>query len=122
MVTIGERIKRRRNELKWSQRELSDRMGYGNHSTITKIEAGKVDIPQSRIVQFADVLGVSVAYLMGWEESIQKKPVEMAEIHVEMIRDEDLMEMLPDFWKLDKREKQIVKNLVHDMAEEKTEA
>ena len=58
-MTIGERIKARRNELKLSQRELSDKMGYSNHSTIGKIENGKVDIPQSRIVQFAEVLGVS---------------------------------------------------------------
>lgn len=68
-MTIGERIKARRNELMLSQRDLCEKMGYSNHSTIGKIEAGKVDIPQSRIVQFADVLGVSIAYLMGWEES-----------------------------------------------------
>ncbi len=67
-MTIGERIKRRRNELHLSQRDLSNMMGYSNHSTIGKIETGKVDIPQSRIVQFANVLGVSIAYLMGWEE------------------------------------------------------
>lgn len=66
-MTIGERIKERRKELKWSQRELSDKMGYSNHSTITRIEADKVDIPQSRIIQFADVLGVSMAYLLGVE-------------------------------------------------------
>ena len=71
-MNIGERIKQRRKELRWSQRELSNRMGYQNHSTITKIEAGKVDIPQSRIVQFAEVLGTTPAYLMGWEEE-QKK-------------------------------------------------
>lgn len=66
-MTIGERIKERRKELNWSQRELSNKMGYSNHSTITRIEAGKVDIPQSRIIQFANVLGVSVAYLLGIE-------------------------------------------------------
>lgn len=74
-MTIGERIKARRNELKLSQRELCQKMGYSNHSTIGKIEAGKVDIPQSRIVQFAEVLGVSVAYLMGWEENNTEQQV-----------------------------------------------
>ena len=68
-MTIGERIRARRNELMMSQRELCDKMGYSNHSTIGKIETNKVDIPQSRIVQFAEVLGVSVAYLMGWDET-----------------------------------------------------
>lgn len=71
-MTIGERIKRRRNELHLSQRDLSNMMGYSNHSTIGKIETGKVDIPQSRIVQFANVLGVSIAYLMGWEDDQDK--------------------------------------------------
>ena len=56
-MKIGEKIKHRRIELGWSQRELARRMGYGNHSTVTKIESGQVDIPQSRIVQFAEVLG-----------------------------------------------------------------
>ena len=68
-MSIGEKIKQKRQELKWSQRELSDKMGYSNHSTIARIESGKVDIPQSRIVQFAEVMGTSVAYLMGWEET-----------------------------------------------------
>ena len=121
-MTIGDRIKARRNELQWSQRELSDRMGYQNHSTITKIEAGKVDIPQSRIVQFAEVLNVSVAHLMGWEEKIEAKPVEMAERHFEMVMDEDLNDLFEDFKRLNVREKKIVKDLAHSLAETKTEA
>ena len=71
-MTIGERIRERRNELMMSQRDLCEKMGYSNHSTIGKIETNKVDIPQSRIIQFAEVLGVSVAYLMGWDEEIKK--------------------------------------------------
>lgn len=66
-MKIGERIKQRRQELQWSQRDLAERMNY-NHSTITRIESGKIDIPQSRVVRFSEVLGVSIAYLMGWEE------------------------------------------------------
>lgn len=66
---IGERIRNRRLELEWSQRELARRMNYSNNSTIAKIEQGKVEVVQSKIVQFASVLGVSVPYLMGWEDS-----------------------------------------------------
>lgn len=66
-MNIGEKIKHRRKELRWSQRDLAERMGY-NHSTITRIETGKIDIPQSRIVQFAEVLNTDVVYLMGQEE------------------------------------------------------
>lgn len=67
-MTIGKRIKARREELHLSQRELSDKMGYSNHSTLGKIERGLVDVTQSKVVKFSEVLGVSVAYLMGWEE------------------------------------------------------
>ena len=120
-MTIGQRIKARRNELKLSQRELCEKMGYSNHSTIGKIETGKVDIPQSRIVQFAEVLGVSVAYLMGWEEEIKKNPKETAELHYEMIMDEDLAEIFRDLQFLDARERKIVKDLAHSLAETKKE-
>ena len=71
-MKIGERIKQKRQELNWSQRELAARMKY-DHSTITRIEKGTIDIPQSRVVQFSNVLGVSIAYLMGWEDE-EKNP------------------------------------------------
>ena len=66
-IKIGERIKARRQELKISQRELATRMGYTDHTTITRIEAGKVDPPQSRIAQFAKALGTTPGHLMGWD-------------------------------------------------------
>ena len=40
-----------------------------------KIETGKVDLPQSKVIQFAEVLGVSVAYLMGWEDQQKENPI-----------------------------------------------
>ena len=72
-MKIGERIKERRTELGWSQRDLASKMGYNHHSTVARIEAGSVDIPQSRIVKFAEVLGVSLAYLMDWEDTEKEK-------------------------------------------------
>ena len=71
-MTIGKRIKERREELRLSQRDLAEKMNYTNHSTIGKIERGQVDVSQTRIVQFAEVLGTSVSYLMGWEEETKK--------------------------------------------------
>lgn len=72
-MKIGEKIRERRKELMWSQRELAEKMGY-NHSTITRIETGKIDIPQSRILQFADVLHTDISYLMDWGEEHSEKP------------------------------------------------
>ena len=77
-MKIGEKIKQRRTELRWSQRDLAEKMGY-NHSTITRIETGKIDIPQSRILQFAEVLNTDVAYLMDWEEEKLDQEDELSE-------------------------------------------
>ena len=79
-MSIGSRIKEKRIERGWSQRELAAKMNYSNHSTIGKIETDKVDIPQSRVVQFANVLGTSIAYLMGWEEDEKKGQPEASEL------------------------------------------
>lgn len=65
---IGEQIKKRRIQLSMSQEELARRMGYRHKSSINKIELGKNDIPQSKIVRFAQVLQTTVPYLMGWED------------------------------------------------------
>ena len=55
-------------------------MNYSNHSTIGKIESGKVDIPQSRIVQFAEVLHTDVAFLMGWNDETNGQAIKDSEL------------------------------------------
>ena len=55
-MTTGEKIKQRRVELGWSLRELAKRMGYANQSTVSRIEKGEIDIPQSKVVKFAEVM------------------------------------------------------------------
>jgi len=116
-MNIGERIRVKRVALGWSLRELSDRMGYANHSTVQRIEKGTVDIPQSKIEKFSEVLNVPVSYLMGWDEKIEEKPKEMAELHFEILMDEDISDIFDDFKKLDKTKRKIVKDLVHSLAE-----
>ena len=68
MSTIGSNISRIRRELGLTQEDLAKLMGYKSKSTINKIELGINDIPQSKIVQFAQVLGTTPAELMGWKE------------------------------------------------------
>jgi transcriptional regulator with XRE-family HTH domain len=68
MSTVGENIFMLRKKLGWTQEELANMMGYKSKSTINKIEMGINDIPQSKIAQFAEVLGTTPAHLMGWKE------------------------------------------------------
>ena len=69
MISLYSKIKALREEKGWSQQELAEKMGYTSRTTIAKIEAGKVDISQSKIVQFAEVLNTTPAYLMGWDDA-----------------------------------------------------
>ena len=110
-MKIGEKIKQRRNELGWSQRELASKMGYNNNSTITRIESGKVDIPQSRIVQFADVMGVTVAYLMDWEE-VQKNNDIITDAIARMRSDDEFLSVVGGLLPLDHEKLSAVKQLL----------
>lgn len=65
---IGDRIKQRRLDLGMSQQELADAMGYTSKSTINKIEVGKNDVSQSKVVKFASVLKTTPSFLMDWED------------------------------------------------------
>ena len=121
-MNIGLRMKQRRKELKMSADELARRLGK-DRSTVYRYEKGDIEnLPLDILEPIAAALSTTPAYLMGWEDEIKKKPAEMAELHFEIAMDEDFVEMFPDFQKLDKREKQIVKNLAHSLAEAKTEA
>jgi transcriptional regulator with XRE-family HTH domain len=86
---IGAKIKERRLSLGWSQRELATKMGYKNHSVIARIESGAVDLPQSRVGQFAQVLGVTPAYLLGMiSKDESEKNDQLAKLIVRMRTDE----------------------------------
>lgn len=68
MISLYSNIKSRRIELGMSQEELAHKVGYTDRTSIAKIEAGKVDIPQSKIIAFAKALNISAADLMGWDD------------------------------------------------------
>lgn len=76
MSTVGENILCMRKRLGWTQEELATKMGYKSKSTINKIELGINDIPQSKIVKFAEVLGTTPAHLMGWNNEEPLSPEE----------------------------------------------
>lgn len=67
METIYDRIKKLRNDFGWSQEELAKKVGYAEKTSIAKIEAGKVDLPQSKIVAFAKALNTTTTYLLDGE-------------------------------------------------------
>ena len=67
-MELHENIKALRTSRGWSQQHLADLAGYGDRSSIAKIESGKVDLPRSKIAEFARIFGVTPAYLMGYSD------------------------------------------------------
>ena len=67
-MDMYERIKKLRIKLGMSQDELAEKVGYTNRSSIGKVEAGAVDLSQSKILAFAKALNTTPQYLMGFED------------------------------------------------------
>ncbi|MFV0479325.1 MAG: LexA family protein [Anaerorhabdus sp.] len=71
MESIYAKIKRLRLEKGISQGDLADATGYTSRSSIAKIEAGDVDLPQSKIQLFAKALKVTPQFLLGLSDTTE---------------------------------------------------
>ena len=113
MTKFGERIRKIRIELGMTQEELATRMGYSSKSTITKIEQGTRDIPQNKIVKFADALGTTPAVLMGWvKEEEGKKNDVLRDIVNKLREDEGLLSMVDKLSKLSPEKRHAVQSII----------
>lgn len=61
---IGNNIRRARELKGLTQDELAKRMGYKSRSTIARIENGDNDVSQSKLKKFAEILDVSIDFLL----------------------------------------------------------
>ena len=67
-MEVGERIRKRREELNMTQDELALKVGYTSRSSIAKIEANANGVVQSKLNILAEALQTTPAYLLGWED------------------------------------------------------
>lgn len=111
-TNIGYRIKERRLELRLTQEELAARMGYKSKSAINKIELGINDVSQSKVKRFAEVLDVSVAYLMNWHED----PEDLADLAASILQDPKLLVMIEKFRSLAASDQKAVRAMVDALA------
>lgn len=111
--TIGARIKARRQELKMTQRELAARLGYTDHTTVTRIESGKTDPPQSRLAQIAKVLDVTPGYLMGWSEKPAEELQDMGAMAAQVLADPDVLEMVKAYTAMDETDRAAIRNYMN---------
>lgn len=62
-------IRKRRQELGMTQAELAEKCGYSDHTTISGIENGKVDISVGKLYEIAKALDTSALALLDWSEN-----------------------------------------------------
>ena len=68
-MTVGEKIRQRREELKISQYELAQLVGYKSRSSINKIEMDLYHVPQDKMKLLATALHTTPSYLLGWSDA-----------------------------------------------------
>lgn len=68
-LKFGERVKNRRKQIGMTQEELTKILGYAHKTSISKIEKGINEVPQSQVLELADALRTTVEYLMGAAKS-----------------------------------------------------
>lgn len=116
MLKLYENIRRYRKEAKLSQAELAQRTGYTDRSSIAKIEKGLVDLSQSKIKQFAEVLGVTPGHLMGWDEKPAEELRGMGALAAQLIMDADAMEMAREYMQLSEADRYAVRLVIASMS------
>ena len=75
-MTIGQRIKQRREQLGLTQDELAHKVGYASRSSINKIELSR-DLPLRKVSKMASALDTSPSYLMGWTDDPNMKVIDI---------------------------------------------
>ena len=73
MDKIGERLKQCRKSCGLTQEEVAKRLGLNSRSSVCDYEKRTYkDMTVPNLQRFADLYGVSVAYLLGWEDEKPK--------------------------------------------------
>ena len=113
-MTIGDRIKARRDELGMSQEELAHKIGYKSKTSINKIELGIQELRQSKIKQIADALQTTPAYIMGWKETEEDQQLKKCHVLIEKCYGSDMYELVELYAKLNESGKNKIMGELRD--------
>lgn len=92
---IGLKIRDLRIALDYSQTKLAHMVGYKDKTSIAKIEAGKIDLPQSKIMALANALHTTPAHLLD-DINIDEPQIDTLAAHFEgeQFTDEEMDEIM----------------------------
>lgn len=87
-MTIGDRIKKRRNELGMTQEELAQKLGYASRSSVNKVEKSR-ELSNKKVKLYSDALKCTPAYLMGWDEEYADTQETLDDQHFDLLADRE---------------------------------
>lgn len=103
------------NEKGKSRREVAEAIDV-SYFTFTDWVKGKKFPRMDKVEKLAAYFGIKISDLIE-KKTIENNPKETAELHFEILMDEDFVGMFEEFKSLDAKKKQIVKDLVHSLAD-----
>ena len=115
MLELYENIKIYRKAAKLTQEELAKLTGYTDRSSIARIEKGEIDLPQSKIKQFAEALGVTPGHLMGWTDN----PSEAGALAAKMLKDPEAFQLMRNYMELSESDRYALRLVVESMKAKK---
>jgi transcriptional regulator with XRE-family HTH domain len=109
-LEIGQKIKKARLERGLTQQELGDIVGV-QKSAIAKYENGRVvNIKRSTLQKIASALNIRPSELL-----FNESPKETADLHVKIITDFELMDVLKDYYLLSEENQRMVRELIRSL-------
>ncbi len=104
-MTVGDRIRKKREELGISQTELAEKIGIPKQN-LYKYEKNIVtNIPSNKIEEIAHVLNVSESCLMGWDKNLNK---ENSDLLPDILSDTDLLDHIKKLIRLNNEHKHTI--------------
>ena len=110
-MTIGQRIKQRREELGLSQEELAHALGYKNRSSINKIELDKQHLQQSKILNIAKALKTTPTWILGIDDEVEQEQQQICDLF-ERCYGKEAYQAVQMFLKLDQDDRQDIVDLM----------
>ena len=113
-MTIGQRIKQRREELQISQEELAHKIGYKSRSSINKIELDIQQLTQRKIKAIADALDTTANYILGIDEEVQQQEQELCDLF-SLCYGQESYAVVQRFLKLDTNDREAVSRMIDSL-------
>ena len=104
------------NERGKSRKEVAYAIGV-SYFTFTDWVKGKTYPRMDKVEKLAKYFNIKISDLIE-KKTIENNPVEIAELHVEMLKDEEYVEMYAYFRTLDTKKRKIVKDLIRSLADD----